>query len=246
MKRIIIVFLFFALFNACNNRTNEIEETIVSQDNNEQYESNEQEEDMPDPDRVIEGIHWNLGVSLIIVDKELNDRLNPESSAYFGGKFTEGIKVLYLCNGRKLTHSQFYYHQYGVPYSFFHQGESHKTISPPSPNSLNYYSINCSIGNGDGVVNIEDGCKVTYTYISYPDGSEDEIKVQIYQNERGNEILIDKLWINKELVYEIGFSGIKLHYYNPNYHPWMKPYFDDEGNQLGVLSIIPSYRVIIK
>jgi hypothetical protein len=54
-------------------------------------------------------------------------------------------------------------------------------------------------------MSVENGQKIAYAYICYPDGSEDEIKVQMYENNTfRNTILINKLWINGELALDKG------------------------------------------
>lgn len=70
----------------------------------------------------------------------------------------------------------------------------------------------------------------------HPDGSEDEIKVQLY--ETSNLSLIDQMWINQELVYSMhpreGSVSTKQ-YYNPEYYPFLVPALDDNGKQIGDL-----------
>ena len=77
---------------------------------------------------------------------------------------------------------------------------------------------------------------IAYTYIQYPDGNEDEIKVQLYRT--SSLLLMDQIWINGELVYSMhpkeGSLSTKQ-YYNPEYYPFLVPTLDDDGKQIGDL-----------
>ena len=77
---------------------------------------------------------------------------------------------------------------------------------------------------------------IAYTYIQYPDGNEDEIKVQLYRTP--SLLLMDQIWINGELVYSMHHKEGSLstkQYYNPEYYPFLVPTLDDNGKQIGDL-----------
>jgi len=179
-------------------------------------------------DKGVSGGIGNTLVVIVIVDEAFNDRLNPESPAYFGNDYTRSIEVLYLCDGQKLTYLGGYYAFTGGGSRWFIDDveKNHKTISTPG-RALNYYYIDCT----SRAVITEADKKVTYTYIRYPDGSEDEIKVQI----RTDLVVIDHLWINGELVFSFNTGSATTRYYNPKYYPWLLPVYDDKGNQSGVI-----------
>jgi len=182
----------------------------------------------------------DLTVKIVIVDESLKDRLNPDSPSYFGDEFANGIEVLYLCNGKKLPFSEYYKLIGGGSLFYIDDVENKKPISPPlkwsegygyiNQGTLGYYFIDCSSGMAAFV--IEDNEKVTYTYIRYPDGKEDEIKVQYIDKE--TLLLTGKIWINGELAFERGEWGVKSFYYNPKNYPWLEPVLDDAGKQIGV------------
>jgi hypothetical protein len=158
----------------------------------------------------------NLVLQITLVDQNLQDRLNPESPAYFGDDYCRGIEVLRLYGDRKLPLS----------------GEDYTTIQIPGiPNydgamrrsSGGYYFMDISPG-----APAEDG--FSHIYVQYPDGNEDEVKVQAYKNESGSLLLIDKVWFNDELVYDMrGRDGSPgPDYYNPAYYPFLVPVLDGE------------------
>ena len=226
MKNAVIYLIMMALFCSCNADRGESELQDINGQNT---------------------ISLRFGVNIVIVDEELNDRLNPESPSYFGDDFTDGIEIFYLCDGKKLT-------LFGGAWSYltkavFPSSEeiaSYKPITPPvrwmerygyiDNGTLGFYFINCS---SFAFFN-EDDKDVTYTYIHYPDGSEDEIKVQLFIWNEGNKVNIDKLWINGELAYDADYKSViieslstpdqdfilKVAYYNPKYYPAMimEPY----------------------
>jgi hypothetical protein len=190
--------------------------------------------------RAIDGLVGDvvsLQLNIVIVDELLNDRLNPESPAYFGEDYIQGIEILYLSNGKKLSFLEQYTHVGGGRLFFLDDVENHSPIIPPI-RAMGEYQVNQgSRGNYfiDCTYAYPNLTKVNHltTYIRYPDRSEDELMVQIWKSEKGTVISIGKLWINDDLVYEIGFSQAKEPYFNPKYFPWMKPTFDDKGNQIG-------------
>jgi hypothetical protein len=55
----------------------------------------------------IAGVVFDIGVNIAIVDESFSDRLNPDSPAYFGDEYTNGIKVLYYYKGNKLTYEEY-------------------------------------------------------------------------------------------------------------------------------------------
>jgi len=65
----------------------------------------------------------------------------------------------------------------------------------------------------------------TQIRICYPDGSEDEIKIQIIRL-RTRFLTYDKLWVNGELASDRGCG-----YYNSKYYPahWLYPVYDSKG-----------------
>jgi hypothetical protein len=198
-----------------------------------------------------------LEAMIAITDHELQDCLNPESPSYFGETYTDGIEVLYLYEGRKITvHDLFrYVHRLELP-------ENYQVINPPYRMSVagidldtlfinqgthDYHFIDVSPGMG-----LADEDNTTYTFIRYPDGKEDEVKTQIFYHEhsKGSITLLHKIWINNEPVYamskaeELSRRGLYdptystddyQAYYNPSYYPWMEPVLDDDGNQIGTL-----------
>ena len=176
-----------------------------------------------------------VGMQIVLTDPELNDLLNPESPSFLGEEYTKGILVMYLNAGKK-TLCQF------VP-QYTNEGGTQKEwnmIYPPyedyerdgrvKKNTKGYYYIEASPfvteGNRD----------IAYTYIQYPDGNEDEIKVQLYRT--SSLLLMDQIWINGELVYSMhpkeGSLSTKQ-YYNPEYYPFLVPTLDDNGKQIGDL-----------
>ena len=167
----------------------------------------------------------SLGLCVCFLDGTFNDRLNPESPSYFGDEFINNTKIIYTADDSKSKYlipcTKSCYLSEGIkpPFRWVvddrYQGGGYYT----KENSRGYYFLPCG-GGGD-------------IKIYYPDGSEDEIKVEIWESEDTRVMCIGKVWINDELVYEIGFFRVKEHYYNPKYFPFMKPLFDDDGKQYG-------------
>ena len=169
-----------------------------------------------DPTGVESGDVIDLRLELVIVDDQLQDRLNPESPAYIGDKIQ-----LYIRDGDIKT-------------VLVYQDES--IIQPPlrwterygyiNQNTLGYYFIRFPWTSLVGDDNF------SICYLHYPDGSEDEIKVQTYENENGTILRKDKIWVNGELAFEFGHWGVKDFYYNPKFYPWLEPLLDDDGNPI--------------
>lgn len=176
-----------------------------------------------------EGALLAINVNVVIVDEALNDRLNPDSPSYFGEEYVRGIKVLYLCDGKKLEFLDYYYFIGGGVRFFIENVKNRNPISEPHFDSFGHYFIDCV-----GTPFMENGEQVVYTYLSYPDGNEDEIKVRYFHD--GGFLAIDKIWINGELALE----GVEIvnpgqMYYNPKYFPWMRPIIDNSGKQTGIV-----------
>jgi hypothetical protein len=190
-------------------------------------------------------------MKIVLVDSLFQDRLNPELPAYFGEAYADGIKVLYLYNGRKLTFIEYCTLMQRTPIEGF---EGYKTIHPPYRSTAGYDSINeGTLGyyflDTDPIIDDEAEEGPKYVYIQYPDGNEDEIKVQLFRNERGTICLMNKIWFNDELAYAMSENyalfllgqlpdSVKgpdsfLNYYNPKYYPWLEPILNDDGNQVG-------------
>ena len=170
--------------------------------------------------------------SIAITDGSFVDRLNPESSAYFGETFIQNIRISVLVDGKKCR----------TDYDF---------IRPPYRETENYGMIDEGTG-GYYVIGypvwydfLENNHIVSYAYIEYPDGNEDEIKVQYFKNEDGSLFLVEKMWINGELAFELGAWEVKDFYYNPKYYPWLEPLLDDFGKPTGKLIPNPNYVVVI-
>jgi hypothetical protein len=177
----------------------------------------------------------NLYLAVALVDQDFQDRLNPESPAYFGDEYVRGIKVLYPYKGKKITDPVLMAYAFKGQMDMSHYTSIYTTIRPPH-NPLGYYFMVTapSLFADD-----------SYVYIRYPDGSEDEVKVQIYERrgERSVVILIDKVWFNDELVCDLQEGGSD--YYNPKYYPALKqPILDDEGKQIGE-HVQPLYGTLI-
>ena len=111
----------------------------------------------------------SLGLFVCILDETFNDRLNPESSSYFGDEFINNTNIIYTADDSKSKYV------FPMNKSFSLSEE----ISPPlrwvvddryqdrgyytKENSRGYYYFQCRKG--------------VDTRICYPNGSEDEIKV---------------------------------------------------------------------
>jgi hypothetical protein len=165
-----------------------------------------------------------LGLFVCILDEAFNDRLNPESSSYFGDEFIKNTKITYTADDSKskyvfpMNESFYLSEEIKPPFRWY---ENDKDAYYIKENSRGYYYFQCRAG--------------VDTKICYPDGSEDEIKVEIWQSEDTRVTNIGKVWINDELVYERGFYKVKNHYINPKYSPFMKPLYDEDGNIWGEL-----------
>lgn len=175
------------------------------------------------------------GMQIVLTDPELNDLLNPESPSFLGEEYTKGILVMYLNAGKKTL--------YKSVSQYTNEGGTLKewnTIYPPyddvegygrvKKNTKGYYHIQFPF------YKLEENQDVSYIYFQYPDGSEDEIKTQMYIN--GGVSLIDQIWVNGELAYSMhpreGSLSTKQ-YYNPEYYPFLVPTLDDDGKQIGDL-----------
>jgi len=227
MKKFIPILFCLPLLFGCSKP-----QTFVSTEEKVQNEQEQEEfEDFP----LNNWVH-DTRLSIVFVDEEFNDRFNPNSLSYFGEEYINGIKR-FGCYGSK-------------------ERVAGKGILISTPNSftLGYYFMPC-----DGVTRyfIEDEKDVTYYWICYPDGDEEEIKIAYLKvdDEEGHTrtLLIEKIWINGELAYsmseytylvwrynglpdyiEIDYSNTDYYklfqdYYNPKFYPWMRPEYDNNG-----------------
>ena len=178
----------------------------------------------------------DIVIQIVLTDPELNDRLNPGSPSLLGEEYTQGIEVMYRYKDQKLTlpllwplqtHGGAILGEWSTIYPPYKDDEVYGMVNQ---NTMGYYYIEASPfvteGNRD----------IAYTYIQYPDGNEDEIKVQLYRT--SSLLLMDQIWINGELVYSMhpkeGSLSTKQ-YYNPEYYPFLVPTLDDDGKQIGDL-----------
>lgn len=176
-----------------------------------------------------------IGMQIVLTDPELNDLLNPESPSFLGEEYTKDITVMYLNAGKKTL--------YKSVSQYTNEGGTMKewnTIYPPYNDVEGYGRVN---KNTKGYYYLpfpfhktEENQDVSYIYIQYPNGSEDELKAQMYIAH--GIYLIDQMWINGELAYSMhpreGSLSTKQ-YYNPEYYPFLVPTLDDNGKQIGDL-----------
>ena len=216
MRKHIVLFVSIILFCSCS--TSVVEEPLGT-------DATEIEETKKEPP-VYDwgGMVIDTQISVLIVDEVFDDRLNPESASYWGEEYINGITCSFLYEGIKIK----------VP-------SYPKIISDPSWQTIGYYYIVCDPRGSY----IEEDKTFAIIWICYPDGKEDEVKSEIYQN--GLQILLDKIWINDELAYQRLYEDVvveslstpeesfivKRPYYNPKYYPWLKPLLDENGNQIG-------------
>ena len=226
MKNSILSLIIIALLCSCslkNSETIDESETIGESESTACFYTNH--------------ILW-----VILVDEEFNNKLNPESPSYFGDEFIQKMEVTYLIEGRKLTHLQAYYYAGGDNKFWRDDIEKWSPIMHPcncvnlldaiiDPSKGLCYLLDCT---SDWGLFIEDDQEVSYTYIPYPDGSEDVIKMEIYNNHSINcGISIQgKIWVNGELAFEREEQNLGNNYYNPKFFPFMKPIIQD-GIQVG-------------
>ena len=162
------------------------------------------------------GVTLPIPIHVSLLDETHQDLLNPASPAFLGNNFFGGIKT----------------------YGFWDGKRQHCVAMNPidAPNRSNqspfYYVVNLYWFKPV----IEDDRHVFYTYICYPDGSEDEIKVRENSSDPCN-VFYDKIWVNGELVYDqfydVSKENLWRRYYNPNYFHWMEPVYDMDGNHVG-------------
>jgi len=228
MKSSIIYIIILGLFFSCSTKNVEpIEEPVT-----------------PTVDVI------SLGLPVVIVDEEYNDRLNPASPSYFGDEFVQKMNVSYLIEGKRLTHLQAYYYGGGGSHFWRDDIEQFNPIYQPVISNVvvcpenvgNCFIVDCMSEWG---IFKEEGKKVSYTYIQYPDGSEDELKLEIWENESGSVMTQGKIWVNGELAFsrmsiqfETSIGTFTNHYFNPEYYPFMKPLLNDDGIKIGEVSAI--------
>lgn len=191
-----------------------------------------------EPEKEEQPIHPVLiepGMQIVLTDPELNDLLNPGSPSFLGEEYTKGIIVMYLNAGKKTLYRSIsqYTDEGGTPKEW-------NTIYPPyddvegygrvKKNTKGYYYLPFPFDK------TEENQDVSYIYIRYPDGSEDEIKSRMYIADGIS--IIDQMWINGELAYSMhpreGSQSTKQ-YYNPEHYPFLVPALDDNGKQIGDL-----------
>jgi len=205
--------IFPFLFYSCDKKNELIEEEV----DNKMFNS--------------VGSILDICVFVTIVDNEYNDRLNPELPSYLGDDFVNGIEVLYPVNGERLKFLD-YYRYYGGDSIFILDSIYMKTVQPPvrywgghcaDRGMYGHYTIDCSNFFGGMPSN-----KQSLTYIRYPDGSEDEIKVE-YWDELPAYCIANKVWVNDELA----FHQIDR-YLNPKFFPRVKEVtvYDADGNEI--------------
>ncbi|MCD7914523.1 MAG: hypothetical protein LUG96_04220 [Tannerellaceae bacterium] len=194
----------------------------------------------------------NTSIKIVLVDETLQDRLSPESSVYMGEVSVNGIEILYPYNGKKLTLLQLWP---TLTQGLAEFPEDFQTVRPPyrktEEYNINEYTFGYYYLAANPYSVLLEG-DITYVYIRYADGQEDEIKVQIFKNKADTLLLMRRIWINGELVYEMSENTILFYdgilpdsiditvdpdafkdYYNPKYYPWLEPVLDDNGNQIG-------------
>ena len=219
--------------------------------------------DNPD-DRPIGGEHIYTVIHVAILDELFQDRLNPESPAYLGEDYINGIKFFNMVDGQKVETRPLCY--YDSRDKVWRQGFNDiaiteieaarlQKIQPPYIDKdeeawnipqnppYGYYFIQEMCPPFPFTEN-EDGRKVGYTYIQYPDGSEDTIKVRLYDEAITTILAYDKIWINGEVALDGMFHSIGEGIYNPKYYPWLEPVYKD-NIQIGVLPKFGSPIVFI-
>jgi len=249
MKKLVIAGILLSFLSSCN--MDNITSKEVLQEQQKQQEQQDADtltvhEDNSFPPPIIPDV--------VIVDSEFNDRLNPESPAYFGDEYVKGIELFYLHEGKRITPYEAYRFSGGGKYWFV--DDLSVFDSPVNPEKRPYYDkdgilhmirenpLDCYfIPLGTVNISTSDDHYNYINYICYPDGSEDEIKIQLYKVSKG--VKVDKIWVNDELAYAVSENEKLslmgklpdsvditnpddfLSYYNPKYIP-----LDDIGNQV--------------
>jgi len=170
--------------------------------------SNAKDDDLPTDDQPKLWRKPPGGIFLWFIDEEQNDLLNPESSDYWGDYFINGIKLFAAKNGEKVM-------------------QNHQII----PNAFNLekdYSLSVIYCEGGDNSMDEEDEMISYNWISYTDGTEDEVRIKW-----GGELYyrFHKIWINDELVFDLrpasGFNPelpVETYpYFHPKYYSWMTP-----------------------
>ena len=149
---------------------------------------------------------------VLILDAEGNNRLDPQSPAFWGNEFIQGTTLQvfgFVEGGVTITLAQFL-------------AQINRTFIP-----LGTGSVHDHIGD-------------IFSYIRYPDGSYDQIRTRtlLLTTTGGSTLIIYKIWVNGELAYhhagggkhELGFLTC---YFNPTFFPELVPVYYD-GNQIGI------------
>lgn len=214
MKNIILFLTITALFCSCEKNAEEVQIDTPS------------------------GVVIDFRINILVTDGMLQDRLNPESPAYFGEEYVEGIKLYTIVNGEK---RMIEYPLINEPFRWYVDKDGNSSQSYNG--TLGYYFIQFPFPKIGGYIE-ESGKIYMYLYIQYLDGSEDVIKIQEYKNETGSIHSFDKLWINGELAFELIHPEF---YYNTKYFQWLVPVLGDDGKQIGN-KVMPKdgFNVVIK
>jgi len=170
-----LVFIFFATALLCSCTTNS------------KIEQEEQQIEKP--------LRLSGTFRIVIIDENDNDRLNPESPSYWGDDYVNGIKLFIMHKNKKLLYKHLatrFVDEYHVNDSTIIPQAIHLSLTE----NLCYYSISCDAGD---INRNEDGGMITCSWISYPDGSEDEVRAE-WIDRIPNEQYVNKIWINNELA----------------------------------------------
>ena len=239
MKKVMIYLMLVALFGACNKGMDDLnkKEEPVEEKTLEEEPSPKPAEGELEYKLDNEGFGKHRTVLISLVDEELNDRLNPDSPSYFGDVFIKGIELLVLCNGEKITCFEFYTEHLGREY------DPERRFIKLGFNEYFFHLIDCTTGIFSPLLVYEEDRICTYTYLSYPDGSEDEIKIQLEGNYRW---YIEFIWINNEVAFVRSEDTTNKVYYNPKYFPFFSVISAFDGSNAALVPSVPSVVTITK
>jgi len=256
MKKFPIATIALVLFCSCSTNTKiEVEEP---QEIVEVSTPEEPQTDTP--------LYSTAGpVCVAIVDEYFNDRLDPESPSYWGYEYINGTNVFVMYKGERLLHINLFpftnSEEYGgaVPRFAIDEYYAHYTHIPSDrvfiTEDIQLYAYGC--GEGEDSLS-EDGEVAASNWIVYPDGNEDEIRVQMGGRDTF-DWYVKKVWINGELAFQREFEDViveslstpeepfifKQAYYNPKFYPWMKPVLTDKGEQMGLIAAGIGHIVVL-